>query len=119
MEQATGFLGDHTVPDMDQAQRLAGPSEASPGGFAWYHSAAKRVNRGCLWYIYSGGIKQMSKLRKKALQAVKLQMRLDGEIESQDSDDLHRPRNARQRVLQQAREAFEEAGTSDPTEYEA
>jgi hypothetical protein len=54
----------------------------------------------------------MSKLRKKALQAVKLQMRLDGEIESQDSDDLHRPRNARQRVLQQAREAFEEAGIS-------
>lgn len=53
----------------------------------------------------------MSKLRKRALQAVKLKMRQDGEIEPHDPyDDRPRPRNARQQVLQQARDAFEAAG---------
>lgn len=55
----------------------------------------------------------MSKLRQRALRAVKMKMRQDGEIDPYEPDDGRpRPRNARQQVLQAAREAFDAAGIS-------
>lgn len=52
-----------------------------------------------------------SKLRKRALAAVKKKMIADGEIEDFRWDDSH-PRNAKERILREARAAFDDAGYS-------